>query len=396
VVPEQDPFPCELGRYDGQTSGPLVICIGGMHGNEPAGVFAARRVLAELNECKASFQGRLIALVGNRTALARGCRFVAEDFNRMWFAERLATLRSAAPQSPFNPEEVQCRELCEAIEMALAQHRGPVVFLDLHTTSAEGIPFAIVSDTLTNRAFAMSLGAPVILGLEEQLDGTVLNYMNDRGFAAVGFEGGQNEAPSSVEHNEAALWAILVAAGCVREEAVARAVSVRGLLRQRTAGVSGFLEVRYRHAITPADRFVMEPGFVNFQPVKHGELLARDRNGEIRARENGRILLPLYQNQGSDGFFVVRVISPRWLRLSALVRWSRLESLLYLLPGIDRDPQRPDTLIVDPGVARWLAVDLLHLFGFRRRRSTGGKVLLSRRPQKPFFASRKKAAAKFF
>ena len=377
---EQHAFPHELGRYGKSVASPLVICIGGMHGNEPAGVFATLRVLGELNAHNPPFRGSLIALAGNRAALARGCRFVAEDFNRMWLPERVAALRSATDQSALNPEEAQCRVLSEAIEKALAQHRGPVVFLDLHTTSADGVPFAIVSDTLINRGLAMSLGAPVILGLEEQLDGTVLNYMNDLGLAAVGFEGGQNEAPSSVEHNEAALWTILVAAGCLREGAIARAARVRSALQQRSSGIPGILEVRYRHAITPSDQFVMEPGFVNFQPVKRGQLLARDRNGTILARENGRILLPLYQSQGSDGFFLVREISPRWLRLSALVRRMRLERLLHLLPGIERDPQRPDTLIIDPMMARWLAVDFLHLFGFRRRRSEGEKIVASRRP----------------
>ena len=377
---ESDRLPCELGRYGGQAEGPLVVCIGGMHGNEPAGVFAAQRVLAELNAHDPPFRGSLIAMAGNRAALARGCRFIAEDFNRMWFAERIAVLRAAAPQTTLNPEEAQCRELSDAIETALERHRGLVAFVDLHTTSADGVPFAIISDTLINRALATSLGAPVILGLEEELEGTALNYINDRGVAAVGFEGGQNEALSSVEHNEAALWAILAAAGCIREGDVARAAIVRSALRRRTAGIPGFLEVRYRHAITPADQFVMEPGFVNFQPVKSGELLARDRHGEIRAHENGRILLPLYQSQGSDGFFLVREISPRWLKLSALARRARLERLLHLLPGIERDPRRPETLIVDPGVARWLAVDFFHLLGYRRRRSEGDKLVLTRRP----------------
>jgi hypothetical protein len=380
VTPEQCGFPRELGRYGERAAAPLVICIGGMHGNEPAGVFAAQRVLAELKTRKPPFRGSLIALAGNRAALAQGCRFLAEDFNRMWLPERLATLRAASTQSWLNPEEAQCRELSEAIETALAEHRGPVVFLDLHTTSAGGVPFAMVSDTLINRALAMSLAAPVILGLEEQLDGTLLNYVNDRGLAAVGFEGGQNEAPSSVEHNEAALWAILVAAGCLPEGAVARAASVRNVLRQRSSSLPAILEVRYRHGITPDDQFVMKPDFVNFGPVKRGQLLARDRNGEIVARENGRILLPLYQIQGSDGFFLVREVSRRWLRLSAMVRRMRLERLLRLLPGIEHDCQRPDTLIVDPRVARWLAVDLLHLFGFRRRRSEGGKIVVTRRP----------------
>lgn len=298
----------------------------------------------------------------------------------MWFPERLAALRSAATQSALNPEEAQCRELSRAIDEALEEHAGPVVFLDLHTTSAGGVPFAIVSDTLVNRALAMSLAAPVILGLDEQLDGTVLDYMNDRGLAAVGFEGGQNEAPSSVEHNEAALWAMLIAVGCLREGAVTRAARMRSLLQQRSSGTPRILQVRYRHALTAHDCFVMRPGFVNFQPVRRGQLLAHDRNGKILAGENGRILLPLYQSQGSDGFFLVREISSRWLRLSALLRRMHLERLLHLLPGIERDPLRRDTLIVDPRVARWLAVDFLHLFGFRRLPSEGGKIILSMRP----------------
>lgn len=47
----------------------------------------------------------------------------------------------------------------------------------------------------------------------------------------------------------------------------------------------------------------MEPGFTNFQPVVRAQLLARDRHGDIRAVENGYVLMPLYQSQGTDGFF---------------------------------------------------------------------------------------------
>ena len=109
-------------------------------------------------------------------------------------------------------------------------------------------------------------------------------------------------------------------------------------------------------------------------------MLAHDRNGENLARENGFILLPLYQSQGSDGFFLVREISLRWLTLSAMVRRMRLERVLHLLPGIERDPRHPDTLIVNPNVPRWLALDFLHFFGFRRRHSDGEKIVVSRRP----------------
>jgi succinylglutamate desuccinylase len=52
----------------------------------------------------------------------------------------------------------------------------------------------------------------------------------------------------------------------------------------------------------------MQPDYKNFQAVEKGELLALDKHGEIRADEDGLILMPLYQKQGDDGFFLVRRI----------------------------------------------------------------------------------------
>ena len=34
-----------LGRVRGARSGPTLLCVGGMHGNEPAGVYALQSVL---------------------------------------------------------------------------------------------------------------------------------------------------------------------------------------------------------------------------------------------------------------------------------------------------------------------------------------------------------------
>ena len=53
----------------------------------------------------------------------------------------------------------------------------------------------------------------------------------------------------------------------------------------------------------------MEPGFANIQRTTGGTLLARDGRGEIRAPFDGLVLLPLYQPQGSDGFFYGRALS---------------------------------------------------------------------------------------
>ena len=350
--PDSSPsdFPREIGSYGGPAPGPLIICIGGMHGNEPAGVVAAQRVLRELGSYNPPFKGQLVALAGNRAALARGCRYISEDFNRIWLPERLSALGSEAAQPRLNTEERECRELLTALGAALADHRGPIVFLDLHTTSAEGTPFAIVADTLLNRRLAFEHFGP---GNPRTGRATGRHHaeLHERSRLCRGrFEGGQNDALSSIDHNEAALWTILMAAGCVDGNAMAQAARARAALAARTRGVPRILEVRYRHAIEPADEFAMVPGYVSFQPVKRGEVLGRDRRGPVRAPENGRILLPLYQSQGSDGFFLVREISPRWLQVSAWMRRMRMERALPILPGVRRDPKRPDTLIVDPQV----------------------------------------------
>ena len=95
-------IPRELGSYGGTLPGPLVICIGGMHGNEPAGVFATRRVLHTLESAKPPFRGEFIAFSGNRTALARRCRYIAQDFNRLWTAERMTALQRPPIPPPQN------------------------------------------------------------------------------------------------------------------------------------------------------------------------------------------------------------------------------------------------------------------------------------------------------
>jgi hypothetical protein len=124
----------------------------------------------------------------------------------------------------------------------------------------------------------------------------------------------------------------------------------------------------------------MEPGFHGLQQVQKGQLLARDRHGEVRALANGRLLMPLYQPVGSDGFFLVSKVSLFWLALSSLLRRMRVDRTLHWLPGIRPDEAEPGALRVDRRVARWLVVEIFHLLGFRRRRQDGEQFVFSRRP----------------
>jgi succinylglutamate desuccinylase len=286
-----------LGRLCGERPGPTLILIGGMHGNEPAGVAACQRVLTEIDE--RAMAGEVVAFRGNPAALVAGRRFLARDMNRQWTPERLAAARAIE-----DDEAAALIALAEAIDGVLSRARGPVFALDLHTTSAEGIPFAIAGGAAADRAFARQVPLPVIVGLQESLGGTLTEHLVARGCVALAVEGGQNQSAAAVAHLEAVVVVGLAAAGMVE---LADLEAARRLLSLARGDLPAFIEVAMRHPVGPG--FRMEPGFANIARVSAGTLLARDDSGEIRAPFDGLVLMPLYQAQGSDGFFFGREVA---------------------------------------------------------------------------------------
>lgn len=368
-----------IGAYGGVEPGPIVVCVCGIHGNEPAGLRAAERVLEALHRRQPRLRGEFIAIAGNLEALARGRRYLGKDLNRQWTPERIRTLETATRPEDLEPEDREQLEMWRSLESVLSRSDRPVTFLDLHTSSADGPPFATMGDTLLNRRFVQRLPVPVILGLEEQIDGALLEFVNNLGHVTVGVEAGRHDRQSSIERHEAVLWLSLLAAGSLDAGDVPEAPACRETLRRAAAGLPGITEVRHRHALREGDGFEMNPGYENFQPIRKGEVLARDRRGPIRALEAGVILLPLYQPLGDDGFFIGRAVRPFWLKVSAALRRLGAPSWPHLLPGVRRHPAREDTLIVDTRIARFYPLDLFHLLGYRKRRWQGNILLVTRR-----------------
>lgn len=370
--------PREIGVLGSGSMGPTLIALGSVHGNEPAGYLALRRVVEVLEAEHIPLQGEFVALVGNRHAAAMGVRFVDEDLNRAWSAERLAELRAGDP--PVSVEESEMAELEAEIDRALERAPGEAWLLDLHTTSGFGPPFGVLDDTLPNRKFAGLFDVPYVVGLEEELDGTVLSHYVARGVRTFGFESGQHDMVDAVDRAEAAVWIALVGLGLVAAADVRDLSIFESRLRAGTEELPRVVEVRYRHNVEAEDGFRMNPGFVSFQPIKQGQELSRDRHGPVKAPEGGRLLMPLYQAQGQDGFFVIRQVSRFWMWLSSVLRRLRAERFLHWLPGIRRAPAGLDSFIVDRRVARWFALQLLHLMGFRRHGRSGQYLVVSRRP----------------
>ncbi|MCC7012922.1 MAG: succinylglutamate desuccinylase/aspartoacylase family protein [Planctomycetes bacterium] len=373
----------ELGRYSSGERGPLLVVTAGLHGNEPGGVHALRRVFATLAERQPRVRGEFVALAGNRWGLARDTRFHDEDMNRLWTADQVRALRERAPERDHSEHSEQ-RELLAAIEGLLATERERVSLLDLHSTSGGGPPFTVMGDTLQNREIAFELGVPVLLGLEENIEGTLIEYVGGLGHVAVVLEGGQNQDPRTIDNHESAVWITLVSAGLLTREQVPDYEAHRARLRAAADGLPHVVEVLHRHDIEPEHEtcFRMIPGLRSFQSIEKGRLLAHSgecAEQQVLAPFSGVLLMPRYQQKGLDGFFMGRSIEPFWLRISAAMRRMHLERVVSLLPGVKLEARNGNVIAVDPKVARFFTVEFFHLLGYRKKVERERKLVFSRR-----------------
>jgi len=301
-----------IGHYRGVEAGPLVVAIGGIHGNEPAGVRALERLFELLeNEPRLNpgfgFKGEFLALRGNVEALALGKRYIDVDLNRIWRP------LNGRPDTFATSEDRELHELLAAIETAVEEAPlSELILLDLHTTTAHGGIFAVTGDDLPSLSLAAEMAVPVVKGMMSGLQGTTLHYFRGNNFStkmpvrAISFESGNHDDPTSIDLALAATINLLRALGCVREEDVDTYHDER--LRDSAGHLPRLTELAYVHRIAHdgGDRFVMRPGYKNFQRVTKGQIVADDKNGEIAVPTDGFLLMPLYQRLGDEGFFVVR------------------------------------------------------------------------------------------
>lgn len=302
-----------IGKYEGQLKGPLLICLGGMHGNEPAGVKAIDLLLKMLEVEPITnpnfiFKGKILGLCGNLRAYQKNKRFINKDLNRQWTTTNIERIKQASIHQ-LDEEDLEIKELLEIIEEEIANYQpDELIFLDLHTTTAFGGIFSIATDDRLSLKVAIDLKAPVITGMLSGIKGTSLHYFNNDRFeartTAICFESGQHNENLSVNRAIAAIINCMLSIGCVKDNDVENRHN--SLLIEYSKGLPKVAKLLKCHTVKPQDHFQMRPNYKNFQTVKKGELLAYDRNGEIFAIEDSLILMPLYQKQGDDGFFLIR------------------------------------------------------------------------------------------
>lgn len=352
--------------------GPTLVVFAGIHGNEQSGLESVRRLARAIEHDQVAIRGRILAVTGNRQAIARNQRFIDRDLNRRW--GRTTT------DEPVTAEDEEQRQLVEILEGARraspTRESGGVVLLDLHSTSGKTPAFCCLADAPGNHRLAFALGLPVIFGLEETADGTLLGHYNDLGIPGLAVEGGQHEDPRTVERQVAAIWVMLASIG-VLDAGLTHVKSATQALAAATKGRPQAVEIVHRHPVRQGDDFKMVSGFASFQRVTQGTVLAHDRHGPVLAPMDGRVLLPLYQGEGEDGFFMASDMTAAKLSLLHILRQLKVDRALKLLPGV-QTVAGEDAFKVSDSPLQTVNRRVLGLFGYRRERADN---VISRRRQ---------------
>jgi len=308
---EVKPLLIERGRIVfsccGDADGPFVIFSAGIHGNEPSGVLALHHVFDEIVSQNIGINGSVLAFVGNRNALNMGQRYATIDLNRLWTDDNIARLQNGGfKPAELNPDVLEMIKIHELISNFENIAGGKEhYFIDLHTTSAPSVPFAVVDKDTESLRVALKFPLPVITNLNEFLKGTMLNYHDKRGFCGLVFEAGQHYDPMSVAKHEAIIWLTLAETGALKPEQIPGYNAKFALLNGLSDDPHKKFKIIFRQGIAEGDSFELIPGFVNFQWVQQGDVLGTLNGQPLVCPADGRIFMPLYQSKGEDGYFLV-------------------------------------------------------------------------------------------
>ena len=249
-----------IGHVAGNRPGPTVVFIGGIHGNEPSGIFALHRIIDQLRDRRNIISGDIYAISGNLQALSQGERFLKYDLNRVWTTQCLDKI-SSHKNGQADKDLKELAGIHEFTTVILSKHSSPFYFIDLHTTSGETTPFITLNDTLTNRKFSLGFPVPVILGIEEFIEGPYQSYINELGYVALGFESGQHDEIASIKNQESFIYLTLERTGTMKKADISDYDNYYELLAERTDHSQKFFEIRDRYKIEENEIFKMKNGY---------------------------------------------------------------------------------------------------------------------------------------
>ena len=353
---------------------PTLVFFGGIHGNEKAGINALKEALKPFTQD--NILGNIYAIAGNLKALDENQRYLDEDLNRLWTNNSITAIKN---KKKLNSEERELLTLLQILTHILETNTPPFYFIDLHTTSSKSLPFITINDALINRRFSKQFPVPIVLGIEEYLDGALLSYINQLGYVSIGFESGQHDDIQAFRNHVAFINLALAYTGIIKEFHTDKFKAYYHQLKNAGIYNTHFFEIIDLYRISKNDQFKMCNGFDSFQTIRKGEKLAIHEQSIITSQYNAKIFMPLYQKKGSEGFFVIKSINTMFLQLSVWLRLLKADNLLSILPGIIWHNKEQGVLKVNLNVAKFFAKPFFHLLGYRSKQTDATHLLLYNR-----------------
>ena len=363
-----------ITHIEGQHKGATIIFFAGIHGNETAGVFALDEVIKTIDPKHVN--GTIYGIAGNLKALKEHQRYLDKDLNRLWTKAQLETLRF---KDQFIAEDLEQLKVLELLQHIISTNSGPFYFIDFHTTSSKTLPFITINDALINRKFSKLFPVPIVLGIEEYLEGPLLSYINELGYVSLGFESGQHDEKEAIDNCISFIHLALVYTETLTEDNLPQFQDHYDQLQINANHLSEIFEVVYLYRIKEDEVFKMNSGFKSFQHINKGTVLANSNEEDIKSTFNARLFMPLYQAKGEEGFFIIKSIKPFFLKLSIVLRYLKFDSLLVIFPGISWENKEKEALKVNLRVVKFFAKSLFHLLGYRNKKVSTKYLMLYNR-----------------
>lgn len=249
------------------------IGIGGsMHGNEPCGAEAIRRIGksfegGELTPAK----GTVFLIHANPEATSLGRRHTpgGDDLNRLWDFEFIETLREEA----WGYEHHRVLELKDVL--------GDLdVYLDLHSAGISTPPFGVSNGEAQIDEIAKQVGISYLVqswyGLADKV---IIGFLKLAGVPAFSVECGAHDDPNVSDTAHRVAMNFLRVTGAIEDGQPANGTDVT--------------TVHVLERITkPSDDFTFGGPWVGFQKLEPGTLVGRDRVTEIRVGRPCYAVLP--------------------------------------------------------------------------------------------------------
>ena len=265
-------------QIKGRNGGPTSMILAGVHGNEPCGVEAFKRLLPSLTIQK----GRVFFGYGNPEAIKRKVRFTEADLNRMF------KYRTGIPKKDRRSYEYQRAQF-------LKKYLNKVdALLDLHSSrKVKNKAFVICQAN----GFDIAKYLPVKLvvsGFDNVQPGGTDYYMNQISKIGICIECGQHNDPRSLKKAEAAIIAFLKARGHIANNLKTKKQSYMNV---------------YHMYVTKNPIFTLTKYFQDFEKVRRGQIIGTDGKIKVGAKRNSVILFSGNENQpGQEAFLLAQKI----------------------------------------------------------------------------------------